>query len=143
MNSLTRLIGLCLFCASGCAVQSTAPRACEESLKAFQETCLHRMEELGSGIREAAASPACTTSEQCKTAAVGAKACGGPQAYVPYSTTDIDEQRFLADVKEFNELSRLYTRHRSVELGVMSDCMLVTDPGAVCVDSHCALKPSR
>jgi hypothetical protein len=134
------MIGIWLFCLSGCAMQSGTPTACEDSLKAFQDGCTPRMEELGAQIRKETGNPGCTASEQCRTAAIGAKICGGPAAYVPYSIVDTDEQRFLSDVNEFNKLSALHARLRSVELGVTSDCVLVTDPGAACVSNVCTLR---
>jgi len=79
-------------------------------------------------IREAIGPAPCTQSAQCKTLAVGAKVCGGPEAYMAWSTRYTDETR----------LNALAVRHRALRESEnaasqeRSNCLAVTDPGAVC-----------
>ena len=79
-------------------------------------------------IRETISSAPCTESAQCKTLAVGAKACGGPEVYLAWSNACTDETR----------LRVLATRHRALRESEnaasdeRSNCLAVTDPGAVC-----------
>jgi len=71
---------------------------------------------------------ACDTDSQCRTIAMGAKACGGPEYYLAWSTKRTDAaalaqaaQRDLASPRNPNAGPRGY-----------STCVFVTDPGAWC-----------
>ncbi len=83
-------------------------------------------------IREAIGAAPCTQTAQCRTLAVGAKACGGPEAYLAWSTRYSDESR----------LNALAARHRTLRESenaasqTRSNCLAVTDPGAVCQASQ-------
>ena len=80
---------------------------------------------------------ACSTGAQCRTVAVGAKACGGPSAYLAWSTEDTDAAR-LADLAA----RQAAAQRRENEAGrLVSNCALVTDPGAACVAGRCQLAP--
>ena len=60
-------------------------------------------------------------------------ACGGPEAYVAWSSAATDGQRLKS-------LAEAYAQARRAEAqksGRMSDCSLVTDPGARCEAGHC------
>jgi len=71
---------------------------------------------------------ACVDSDQCRTIEWGAKACGGPQAYVAWSTLRTDEAALKKAVAKFAA-----SRRKEIErLGLASDCSLVADPGAAC-----------
>ena len=77
---------------------------------------------------------ACTTDAQCRTVAVGRKSCGGPQAYLPFSTQATDPQRLQA-------LAEQYTQAQSqADAGRASTCSVVTDPGAACIQQRCGLR---
>jgi len=71
---------------------------------------------------------ACTSDSQCHTIGVGAKACGGPERFVAWSNLRTDAA----------ELELAAARATSIERakvqvpGKMSNCALVTDPGAYC-----------
>lgn len=77
----------------------------------------------------------CQRDAQCHTVAVGAKACGGPEAYLPWSSQTADAARIQA-------LADLYTQAQTagVPAGRMSTCSVVTDPGAACVQQRCVLR---
>ena len=70
----------------------------------------------------------CDTDSQCHSLGVGAKPCGGPEAYLSWSDK----------VSSFVRLSELATRHQAVRRlenersGMNSDCRITRDPGAVC-----------
>lgn len=108
------LLLLCLACGS-----CTWPAVAQE--KASSAALLTQ-------IREVIGSAPCTETAQCKTLAVGAKACGGPEAYVAWSTADTDATR----------LNSLAARHRALRQSEnaasdeRSNCLAVADPGAVC-----------
>lgn len=72
---------------------------------------------------------ACNDDSQCRTIGVGAKACGGPEAYLAWSTlstTDAEALRRQAD----REAER--RRAEGEKRGEMSTCSVVPDPGAYC-----------
>ncbi len=76
---------------------------------------------------------ACDSNAQCKTIAVGHKACGGPESYLAYSTKS-------GDAAKVARLAADYSAERkaqNVKSGMMSTCSVVVDPGAVCNAGRC------
>lgn len=71
---------------------------------------------------------ACSSDAQCKTIGVGAKACGGPQSYLAFSTARTDESALRA----LAEASAEADRKRAEAKGMVSTCSVVPDPGAFC-----------
>jgi hypothetical protein len=71
---------------------------------------------------------ACSGDAQCRTIGVGAKACGGPQAYVAWSTLRTDEAALL----KLAEASAESDRKQAEAKGMVSTCSVVPDPGAFC-----------
>jgi len=78
---------------------------------------------------------ACSTDAQCRTVAVGAKACGGPGGYWAWSSTGTDETR-LRDLARRQAQAEAAENARS---GMLSNCSVVTDPGARCEAGRCVL----
>lgn len=76
---------------------------------------------------------ACDNSQQCKTVPVGSKACGGPEGYLPYSTKRSDSAKVTRLAAE-DTAKRKAADQRS---GMVSNCMMMMDPGAVCTAGHC------
>ncbi len=70
----------------------------------------------------------CTSDAQCRTIAVGAKPCGGPSSYLAWSTAVSQEARLSALARDHAQAAK----DENLRTGRMSDCALVTDPGAVC-----------
>jgi hypothetical protein len=71
---------------------------------------------------------ACTTNADCRTVAVGAKACGGPDAYLAWSARHTDAKALAAAAARYAELRR----SQNEQSGRMSNCAFVSDPGARC-----------
>ncbi|WP_229483047.1 hypothetical protein [Massilia horti] len=89
-------------------------------------------------IRALIGTAACTDSSQCRTLAIGGKACGGPESYLPWSTKQTSEQ-------ELRALGERYANERQAEQtrsGEMSNCRFMPDPGAVCRAGTCQLGSS-
>lgn len=78
---------------------------------------------------------ACDGPQQCHTIAVGAKSCGGPEAYLAWSSKRSDASR-LASLAARHAAARKIENERG---GMQSDCTLVLDPGASCVRGRCML----
>jgi len=88
-------------------------------------------------LQAAIGDAACDSSDQCRTIAVGSKACGGPERYLPWSAK-------RSDGATLGRLAEQYAAARRIEdakSGMMSTCELLMDPGAVCQQQRCVLQP--
>jgi hypothetical protein len=104
---------------SACATESTAqPKADASAIEAL--------------IGDAA----CSSDAQCRTIGVGAKACGGPQAYRAWSTARTDESALRAAVEQQASVRR----DEMAQGGMVSTCSVVPDPGASCSAGVCRLR---
>ena len=86
-------------------------------------------------IERGAADAACDNAQQCHSIAIGAKACGGPERYLAWSSKHNDGARL-------RKLAEQYAAERmrqDKDSGMMSTCSLVTDPGATCQAGRCIL----
>jgi hypothetical protein len=77
--------------------------------------------------------PACTSDNQCRSLPIGHKACGGPEGYLAWSSTVSNESRLLAWAAQHTQARRQEVQAR----GMMSDCQVQADPGAVCRQGLC------
>ncbi|WLI90258.1 hypothetical protein Q4S45_03795 [Massilia sp. R2A-15] len=87
-------------------------------------------------LRGMVGSASCTESSQCRTVAVGARACGGPEGYLPYSTT-------VTASAPLQELARRHAERRKADVaasGMLSTCEVIPDRGALCVAGTCQLR---
>ena len=85
-------------------------------------------------VRQAQSVP-CTDASEWRITPIGKKACGGPAAYIAYSSR-IDTARFLQQVAAYTAASDRYNRNS----GMASDCMMVTEPQSVqCVNGQAVL----
>ncbi|RZA29118.1 MAG: hypothetical protein EOP92_37915 [Lysobacteraceae bacterium] len=89
-------------------------------------------------IRALAGEASCTESGQCRTLPLGALACGGPESYLPYSTSRTDEKALRA----LGEQYKAERQAANAASGMMSICRHIPDPGAVCVSGSCQLGAS-
>ncbi|MEO7493835.1 MAG: hypothetical protein ABIT83_19040 [Massilia sp.] len=75
----------------------------------------------------------CTESSQCRSLALGARACGGPQSYIAWSSATTAEAPLRA-------LADRYQREQQAAnqaSGAISTCQFMVDPGAVCQAHVC------
>jgi hypothetical protein len=112
---------LLLSCVVGCASQAAPARPEAQPAGTLGQ------------IRALIGNAACTETSQCHTLPIGARACGGPQSYLPWSSkqTSGDALRALGD---------RFKAEREAEIkakGEMSDCRFIVDPGAVCRAGTC------
>lgn len=89
-------------------------------------------------IQAEAGNAACDSTQQCQTIAIGAKACGGPERYLAWSSKENDGKKLKALVQAHAEASR---KQQQAD-GMMSTCSIVTDPGATCQAGRCVLQKS-
>jgi hypothetical protein len=84
--------------------------------------------ELLLAIKSEIGAPDCDTSAQCRSVGVGVRPCGGPEAFLIWSAKNGRPDRLMALLAEHRE-ARQAENARS---GMMSDCRVMVDPGAVC-----------
>jgi hypothetical protein len=70
----------------------------------------------------------CATSSDCTTAAIGARACGGPSGYVVFAIKSSN----IEDIRKLAQLTTSLERQYNKETSVMSICSMVMAPTAVC-----------
>jgi len=92
--------------------------------------------ELRQQILSQIANDGCDSSQQCHTLPIGAKACGGPESYVAWSDKFLDGDK-LRQLGERYTAARHFDNQRE---GLMSNCALTPDPGAVCRAKRCVLQ---
>lgn len=102
---------------------------------AMAQTTEPDVAKLSEQIQAAVGDAACDDSSQCRTIAIGAKACGGPESYLAWSTLRTDEKRLKAAVDRHHERRQAENRANRMS----STCMMVTDPGAACRAKRCTL----
>ncbi len=78
----------------------------------------------------------CTTQSQCRTLALGVQACGGPQAWVAWSTTVSNGATLNALSEQLNALQR----QRHAQSQMLSTCQFKADPGSECSAQQCVLR---
>ena len=81
----------------------------------------------------------CQVDGECRAMGVGAKACGGPEAYRAWSTRQTDAGE-LQDLVARNAAARRIELDR---LGMLSNCAMVPAPGAACVRAHAPSETGR
>jgi hypothetical protein len=72
---------------------------------------------------------ACRDDGQCRALPLGAKPCGGPEAYVAWSTASTDARQLEALAARYREARSA----RNQRLGLVSDCAVVPEPPVRCV----------
>lgn len=91
--------------------------------------------ELWKQIQSASADLRCDNSSQCHSMGVGAKACGGPENYLAWSSKNSDGEQ----LKRLVEQHAAARRADDQKQGMMSTCSVVSDPGASCRAGVCVL----
>lgn len=103
-----------------------------ESQQDYQQELREQLQEIEALIGESH----CDDSEDCDYLALGAKPCGGPQAYVIFAN-DIDRQQLQKLVVDYTNLEKKYNE----KFGIASDCALVSPPQNIgCMNTACTQK---
>lgn len=82
---------------------------------------------------------ACDSDSQCRTVAVGHKACGGPAGYLAWSSKRSSE----AKLKDLARRQAEAEKAENEGKGLMSNCAVTVDPGAVCRAARCELRADK
>ena len=118
-----------------CALLGLA--ACQSAATPTTPTEVPTEAALQQQINTAIGQAPCTADAQCRTIGVGAKACGGPMAWRPWSTQGGTKGEALQSLTD--QLAALQ-RQRQAQSGIVSTCSYLPDPGAVCQAQRCVLK---
>jgi len=84
-------------------------------------------------VQDEVGAAACSSTAECRSIAVGAKACGGPERYLAWSTRSSNEARLSERVAAYNAAREADNQ----QAGRISNCMMLMDPGAVCEAGRC------
>ena len=107
-----------------CAMTLNASLAAESSLLARINA------EIGQGV--------CLGDADCTTIPIGEKACGGPELWLA-CTRESAKKPGLQPL-----LDKLITlqKKRNAQSGMLSNCQISPDPGAMCRANRCVLRPA-
>jgi hypothetical protein len=75
----------------------------------------------------------CSSADQCRTAAVGSRACGGPRYYLVYCATTTDTSALFAKLKAVAAAEEEYNRRYQI----VSTCEFRMPPQVALVGSSC------
>jgi len=115
----------------------SAPAAAAPEAKAMPSSNKPSSQALWQQIQAEVGDAACDGPQQCHSIAVGAKACGGPDAYLAWSSKRSNEAKLRALVAAHAQARK----DENASSGMVSDCRMVTDPGASCQAGRCVLQP--
>jgi hypothetical protein len=133
------LLAACAACTTGAAPEAGRPQATQSAQSAQAQTPAQPAQD-GQGdtlarIRALAGTPACSDDSQCRTLALGARACGGPESYLAWSPARTPQ----AEIQALGERYKEERRAANAASGAMSTCRFMPDPGAVCRAGTCQL----
>ena len=80
-------------------------------------------------LQRAIGGAACRDDAQCRTLALGSKACGGPEGYIAWSVATGDAKQIEAAAERYRQARQA----RNQRLGLVSDCAMVPEPTVRCV----------
>lgn len=86
-------------------------------------------------MRSLVGNAACTDTAQCMTVPLGERACGGPAAYLAYSTVQTQGAALQALAARYAAQQRA----AQASAGMASTCQFLPDPGAICRAGTCVL----
>jgi hypothetical protein len=79
----------------------------------------------------------CANLVNCRVAALGIDACGGPLEYVAYSWLSTEKAALETKIAEYNFVQE-DAQKKSPAVGA---CVTKPEPGATCVNRRCVIKP--
>ncbi|PHV11806.1 hypothetical protein [Chitinimonas sp. BJB300] len=88
-------------------------------------------------LQTAIGAASCETNDDCHVIGVGARACGGPESYLPWSSRDGDE----ATIKSLAEQHHTARQAEVTARGEMSTCSILPKPAVRCQAKRCELQP--
>jgi hypothetical protein len=113
-----------------CCTHSTSPPPAHIPTQQEEQDSLNRHWD---AIISFAGSSSCIGTSRCRFVDIGTKRCGGPVAYLIYSTS-LDTAKFLAMVQTFDSMQAAFIE----KWDIGSDCIVPNLPDSIrCIDGHC------
>lgn len=81
----------------------------------------------------------CMNLVQCRLAALGLNACGGPAEYVVYSWMSTDKTALETKIAEYNFIQEDLQKKQQTA----GACVMPQEPVAACINGRCVLSGSR
>ena len=110
---------------------------CEDDIRPFNhETEQQELAATKAEIKNLASTSICGVTFECKFIAFGSKPCGGPWAYLVYSTS-IDAEELENRVEDYNRKEKMF----NTQWDVISDCAITNPPSSIkCENNICIAK---
>jgi len=96
-----------------------------------------QVEKLRAEITALVGTAKCANLVNCRIAALGIDACGGPVEYIAYSWLSTEKAALETRIAEYNFA---FEDARKSD-GTASACTVLPEPVAVCVNGRCVVKP--
>jgi hypothetical protein len=113
------------------------PSFTSEQIQAMSVDELRQLEaSLQRAIEEQIGNASCSQSKQCRTIAIGANPCGGPESYKAYSLQESDEVQIESLAVQYGAVRK--TLH--AKLGRMGACIVIPEPSVQCKEQKCVLE---
>ncbi|HEX7813177.1 MAG TPA: hypothetical protein VF460_14825 [Burkholderiales bacterium] len=90
-------------------------------------------------IAEIIGAARCANLVQCRIAAVGTGACGGPAEYIVYSWMSTDKAALETKIAEYNFLQEDLQKEQQAA----GACVELPEPVAACINGRCVLPSSH
>jgi hypothetical protein len=97
-----------------------------------------RVAQLEREARAIAKTTGCTRADECRTAPVGVRACGGPRSYIVYCAATTDTVALFRKLRELEKVEKAYNE----KSGMMSTCEFRMPPRAVLSGGSCREAPA-
>jgi len=106
---------------------------CTSTTELGKEDDLAELNNLKEEIELLVNSGVCSENSDCDSIAFGSKACGGPKAYLAFSSS-INVELLQQKVANYNALESAFNQ----KWGIVSDCAVVMPPTSVeCINGKC------
>ncbi|GEM_PF-501045 len=112
-------------CADDTAVQPPTEQERQRVLNDIEQVAIQINDLVGDATAE--------NIEQCEMLPIGAKPCGGPWAYLIFSTAEVEKETLETLVETYTELDD----QRNRMFGLVSDCAYVGPPELSFEDNKC------
>lgn len=139
IRSISGMLLLSGFTGLPASVLASPPATCQlnNPVVPDQEVRVQRLNQLHVQIQRLVGTPFARTLSQCKTMAIGSKACGGPGGYLVYSALITPNEAKLRQlVFDFTKLQQQLQE----EWGLISDCLLEMPPEIDLVNGICTAR---
>lgn len=124
---------LALLLLTGACAQHVATGSQEPDANVGEGVTAQQIQQLESEARAIARTEGCSQPEQCRTAPVGDRPCGGPRDFVVYCATTTDSVALFNKLEELRRAEQEYNRAHDL----LSTCELRLPPQTQLVGTTC------